>query len=666
MKTLKYYFCALSGLTLANACTDDVLTPGNPIMNFKTELSDAYFGDSLPFTINASDMEVPLSTLKAQLFFGEEVVSETVIRTKVSGEDYTGKIYIPYHANIPNGTATLKYVLQNIHFTITEKEQDLRVSRPRFPYLTLVTKEKEYRMDPVKDYLYSVSKSFPSQVKGYIKSPKYGENGNELTFGWSGGQIVEDEIAEIPFSNSKAGKYAITFDTHSYEAAPFVKFLINGNEMEMLDDVNYMIQLDLQQGQEVTVSGIPSFDEWWIDTDFFEKQADGSLKFMPVSGEYRLIANSVNKYFVVEAMKGTEPAALNEDGSGAMWIIGNGIGKPSVSANDVGWKTDKALCMAQVAPGKYQITAVAGKQISATGIDFKFFHQKGWGGEFSHETLTTKSDIILIGSGKDDGGNGVDKGNLAIVAGKELTPGYYYRLTVDVTAGIESGILTVEKLGEEPGIIRNPLFNGEQMEKVDDNNYKVEKVFVTGDELSFGGDINLGDWWIDPDYFILNQNKLQFVPMGGKFRLTADYANKYIQVEAMNGESLASLQPDGRGAIWILGNGVGKPSYTNSPAWSGSRGLCMTQVSPGIYCVTVEPGVQIATSGLDFKFFHQRGWGGEFSSNTLSSESDLIKVTDSGNINLHDGVTIDEDATYVLTVDVTAGIDKAVLKMTLK
>lgn len=45
---------------------------------------------------------------------------------KVNGQDYTGKIYVPYLANIPNGTATLKFILQNINFTITEKAMTWR------------------------------------------------------------------------------------------------------------------------------------------------------------------------------------------------------------------------------------------------------------------------------------------------------------------------------------------------------------------------------------------------------------------------------------------------------------------------------------------------------------------------------------------------------------
>ena len=121
MKNFKYYLMALASIAMLNACSDDDPVPGNPTMDFQAEPSSALFGDSLPFTIKASDADVPLSTLKAQLYFSDEMVSETVIRTKVSGQEYNGKIYVPYLANIPNGTATLKFILQNINLRLQKK-----------------------------------------------------------------------------------------------------------------------------------------------------------------------------------------------------------------------------------------------------------------------------------------------------------------------------------------------------------------------------------------------------------------------------------------------------------------------------------------------------------------------------------------------------------------
>ena len=122
MKHKILLMAALAGmLATATACDDDKFIAGNPQVDVVAQNADAFYGDSLPFTIKASDVEVPLSTLKAQLYYGEEKVSETVIRTKTSGADYTGKIYVPFLKGTHDGKATLKEVLQNTSLTITEK-----------------------------------------------------------------------------------------------------------------------------------------------------------------------------------------------------------------------------------------------------------------------------------------------------------------------------------------------------------------------------------------------------------------------------------------------------------------------------------------------------------------------------------------------------------------
>ena len=181
---LLYLSALMSGALTLGACDDDENVPGNPVMDIKTETASACFGDSLAFTVNASDADVPLSTLKAQLYFGEEMVSETVIRTKVSGEDYTGKIYVPFYKDVPNGTATLRYVLQNIHFTITEQTVNVQCTRPQWDHLLLVAEDgTQYAMPRTGENQYAVTASFPQKLNAYILAPAYGTAGNEMTFG---------------------------------------------------------------------------------------------------------------------------------------------------------------------------------------------------------------------------------------------------------------------------------------------------------------------------------------------------------------------------------------------------------------------------------------------------------------------------------------------------
>lgn len=509
MKNIKYCLLALAGVLFMNSCNDDEVAPGSPVMDFKTQAGDACFGDSLPFTINASDMDVPLSTLKAQLFYGEEKVSETVIRTKTSGQDYTGKIFIPFYADIPDGKATLKFILQNIHFTTTEKEQELSVTRPDFPYLTLVTADEEYRMDRVGKYQYSVTKDFPASVEAYIKAPAYGTNGNEITFGWSNNAIKEAVVTNIPFLNAIQETYSIKFNTLTYEASPFFNFLFGGESMTKVDDVSYeifgeyekdkdisieginidewdlgnafakksdnaltfllksgkyrvvadfatktfsyeevkLLTVDFSssnefvstiiQSQEIEFKGIDDLEDWWIDPDYFTAGEDGNYVFNPLTARCKIIANKTLKYFKVEYVNADgNTATLQPDGSGALWIIGENIGQPSVAKNEVGWDTGKGICMARVEKGKFQITLVAGTTVSTDKINFKFFDQKGWGDEFKSDRITSRSNVVLVNDGD---------GNLKLADGKSLTKGKTYVFTVDVTAGINAAILTVDE-----------------------------------------------------------------------------------------------------------------------------------------------------------------------------------------------------------------------------
>lgn len=439
MKLLKYIFLLSSIILFVSCDDDDEKEPGNPVMEVKSEFGSVMFGDSVPFTINVTD-QVPLSTLKARLYFGEEVVSEVVIRTKTTG-DYSNKIYVPFLKDTPNGSARLEFVLQNINFTITSKTYDLTVTRPVYPYLTLVTADKEYRMEHVDGFNYELTQTLPQKVKGYIKSPTVTSIGNEITFGWVDNAITQGSTNDITFSNLTSGEYTISFNTLDYSAVPFiVAYAINGTAMTRIDDDNFTIDLSLTQGQEITVDGIDDFSEWWIDSDFFAGEA-GNLTFKPISGQYRISADFKLKYLKVEVLSGGVEAGLQSDGTGAIWIIGDSQGKPAYANN--GWDPAKAICMAPMGNGKYQTSFVAGKTLTSAKVNFVFFHVKGWSPSFGPETLTVNSDLVIIGQGQDV--NGVDKGNIALAPGKTLTDGKTYVFVVDVSAGNDKAVLTVEE-----------------------------------------------------------------------------------------------------------------------------------------------------------------------------------------------------------------------------
>ncbi len=669
MKNSIYITLALAGLLSMGSCNDDDFLPGNPSMEIQAENADALFGDSLPFTIKASDVDVPLSTLKARLFYGEEMVSETVIRTKMSGSDYTGKIFIPFYPNISNGKATLKYVLQNINFTTTEVEKELTVARPDFPYLTLVDSEgNEHRMDKQSLYNYSATGDFSQQMKAYIKTPKVGAHGNELTFGWESNAITIGSTTSIPFSSTEPGSYSITFNTFTYEASPFAKLLLNGKEMELVENDIYTLKLALKQNDILTFEGVSGYDEWWIDPDFFAKQEDGTLKFLPIDGNYQITANGKLQYFSAITLKDGNPAKLQDDGSGAIWAIGEGIGKPSTAQREVGWTPENGLCMPQLTAKKYQLTFTAGVSMKTNAINFKFFHINKWdNGEFKGDAISTTSELVKIS----------ESGNIELQTGQKFERGGVYKFVVDVTKGNTKAVLTVEKVGQVELPMPDITVNGVKLEDGGSDLYQAQFALTQNQELGVVGIEDWAAWKVDPDYLTKTaSNTLKFLPLAGSYRIIADAAHKYFSAVRMNGSATASLGADGHGAIWLMGWGVGSPSLDFQFGWNSGRNYGLAEVASKVYQFTAIAGPEqgstigqrIRADYVSCKFFFQDGWGEEFSGTnalTLTTGAKLY-LADKGNIELADGVQLTVGATYVITVDLTAGNDKGVLSVVKK
>ena len=454
MKNKFLLIAALAAGAMMCACDDDEPVAGNPVIEPQTEIKTAQFGDSLAFVVKASDQEVPLSTLKAQLYFGEEKVSETVIRTKVSGENYQGKVYVPYLKDVPSGTAKLKFILQNINFTITEDSIDVAIVRPDFPYLTLVTTGgKEYKMTKKSGNVYAVTATFPKTFKGVIHAPKVGANGNELAWAYSqDGVTLTNPTDSIPFEYVRDGDYEVTFDTQTFQYSPFLKMTVSvdgGEEKELkaAGANDMLVDLELKNGSIVKFTDVPDYDNWWIDPDFFEKQSDGTLKVVAPASVYRINANLKLKYFEVNQMTGSSYTSLSSRGNGALWLIGAAVGKPNARDNAVAWTTEKALCMPKI-DGAFQITLVAGVNIPTNELNFKFYGgAKSWNNEFKHDRISTTSDLIYIGDGDTSKENN-DDGNVYLKPGVTLENGAAYRFTVKMSvegSGLKA-VVDVKKL----------------------------------------------------------------------------------------------------------------------------------------------------------------------------------------------------------------------------
>ena len=676
MKTLKYIALSLLAAACTTACKDDpelLTTDVGPEMTAVSSDASGVFGGKVGFEATMTD-RYALSTLKAQIFFDDEMVAEEVIRTKENGT-YSGTVTLPFYKNVPDGEATLRLVGQNVRFGQTFVERPLAASRPKPDHLVFVLGEQEYRMEPTGvDYEYAVTADFPQKPQGYITTPDLDGQGSVVTFGYSSeqGGIVSDSTEPIPFANSNAGEFTVTFNLKSFEGSPFIKLLFNDAEMTMVDNDNYSIVTTLTQNQTYTLTGVSDFADWDIDRDFFER-ADASnpeaLTFLPMSGMYKVTANFKHSYLRIEAMKSaTELATLNEDGSGAIWAIGGmSVGKPTLK-NAASWSPEQGgMCLARVADKKYQLTFVAGVSIDASSFDFKFFHQKTWGGEFGGDDISTASDLVKIS----------DSGNLGLAEGKTLDLGGIYRFTVDISGGNTAAVLTVEKVGEQELPPADITVNGTKMTQLDMDNYQVDLDLTQGQTLTLGGADAFTPAWINPDFFeAASATSVKLVPVSGKYRITANLATKVIDALVLNadGSGLATLSDDGHGAVYFIGYGIGSPAAADEPGWTTEKGVCVLEAASGIYRMTAQAGVEGSTvlgqrfrvSGWSGKFFKNRGWDGLGTFSLAAGTEAFFSIAGDGNIEIAQGVTLEEGATYELTLDVTGGNDHPVVSLVKK
>ncbi len=411
--------------------------PGNPQITTPQVPSSAFFADSISFSANVSDTKVPLSTLKTQLFYGDVKVSETVIRTKADGS-YSGKLFAPFYKDIPDGNATIKMILQDIHFTSVEQEFSVALKRPQYEYVTVVPESGEsFKLYRTAENVYKASTgtSVPQMLKGTIVAPKYGENGNPITFGWEGSGIKENSAAPITFLSLESSPYEITFNALSYTRTPFTVYKLNGKDMDFVD-TKFQIDIDLKKGETLTTENIANISRFWIDPDFLSVNTDGQIQFAAINGKYRIIVEEgAVSYFRVQNLSSNgNKATLQADGTGAIWIAGYGIAKPAMTIGQPGWSPGQMLCMAPVESKIFRMTVVASGergvgQIRNDWIGFKFFHQDGWGGEFGGGSYAETSGLIpsVISIS--------NSGDFGFASGQNLVEGKTYVLTVDCTDG---------------------------------------------------------------------------------------------------------------------------------------------------------------------------------------------------------------------------------------
>ncbi|MDR0729956.1 MAG: DUF5121 domain-containing protein [Prevotellaceae bacterium] len=235
----------------------------------------------------------------------------------------------------------------------------------------------------------------------------------------------------------------------SIEITPYgEKKNINGVLMTKVGANEHLFSVDLTitQNHALTVGGM-DISDWWIDPDFFTKTGDRTLSFLPITGKYRILADVERKYFKVQVMSGDALASLQEDGSGAVWAIGN-VGNPTI-ANLVDWNPSEAVCLAPIGNGRYKLSGVGGQRFRTGELGIKFqprhdawdaIERPDTGNETTPKYGAINNNFILI----DDGDN------VHLKNGWTLLSGGTYTFIIDVSGGYRNIQINIMENGAPP------------------------------------------------------------------------------------------------------------------------------------------------------------------------------------------------------------------------
>lgn len=457
IKISAYVLAGVMAFASCQKTPELVTTDVGPVMEVLECDIDAFMGESISFAVSMED-PIPLSTLKAQLFFDKDVVGEVSIRTKKNGV-YAGTIEVPFLKDIPDGTASLVFTGQNIQFGTTETTVPVKVSRPDFEYLTLWVNQRDYRMERVDKNRYECKGEFPREFEGYIESAPFGELGNVITFGWSNAAVAPGTTKAIPFS-STSSDITVSLNTFTFDAGPFVIYTISVNDVaaEKVSDggvIYYTYDtMPLKQGMEldlsIKVNGEDELDKWYIDPDYVNV-TDKGMNFNAVDGYYTVRFDVEYKYVTIQKVneKG-ESASFADDG--ILYLLGWGGAYPAM-ANQFSWSLGNGWGMAEVKDNVYQFSGKAvpessvemGGHFRTDYIDIKYFGTKNsWAPEAGKIfDGTTESKVTLTEASKQ--WVKLNGTNINLADGTKLEEGAMYVLTVDLSTKGEEVIDFVKK-----------------------------------------------------------------------------------------------------------------------------------------------------------------------------------------------------------------------------
>lgn len=416
----------------------------NIVYSFSNEVSAP---DSIFISVDISDPLTPLSTLDVVLKNGDGVLYSESIRTKGrTAQIKKHGIFIPFYKNFEAGEATLILTAINVEGTESVEKKTFELIRPNLPnklYLHYQGNVVEMVQSSSAPFEYMTAKgSFPDVFSGKISSsPTLIDS--KLIWGSAEGvnnaEIINIDGADFSFRNELSTTDQVTFNTFTFEigAIGISKIIsVNGVELKANADLGgFEGKINFTENSEIAIAGIADLEKAY-NRDFFSyDSATETCKFTGKTGTWDVFYSAKYNYFWISKMDEVAPNAY--------WMIGAGfVSMPRWHDDftDGGWELDDIKRMAymkRIDSNKYQATVFLSDK-PQWGFDIQIYSNRTWEANFAvfaNDRLT--GDKVGF---KAAGGKMAD-----LVSDDSFVPGYF-RITLDVSAGLATSSIHIERL----------------------------------------------------------------------------------------------------------------------------------------------------------------------------------------------------------------------------
>ena len=440
----KYIYIVMAVLVLA-ACQPEhfrtVYPAGQPQMTALLLTDTVLYGtDSLSFAVEITEKSTPLSQLQVKVMVGMRVVATDLLRTKDYHYENQLQYAIPFGPNMPEGEDVKVYLTAtNVEGTATNliltgcvghrpAMETMYVMPPTIQYGG-IGKGRQMTYDSDQGAFVAYNLKWPKSIQCLLavtgtkfgridwSTPVFGMLNDELTL-ITQEQFNADEASAIILENDNFETIdTIVFNPVTFEVRIGGKIAMPVSavdiDKDLADEPSYIAsssarkdykgaKIFFDQDSEVEITGVVDLSKAY-NPDWMEYLGGNKVKFLGEKGMYYLSYKVAEDYLVVESLyELTEPDV--------MYLCGVGMGQPSWDPHATsGWGFDSPnqnFVGRLVAPKTYQFTVYMLNDTENTdhpgfgSVNFKFFHQHGWGGEESSLDYT-QSGLNIVSSNEE-------------------------------------------------------------------------------------------------------------------------------------------------------------------------------------------------------------------------------------------------------------------------